>query len=410
MTVPMLMMPPPTVRTRFADWPFALKSIVGFWCFYALTVVVRAFLGTDPWTTLQNKLSVIAIGLLITGLIYASISTFGNGAPIRRKAIIAGLSSVVASLVMGATLVAIEDWMHESKEEFRFQAREGFTVVEQGNQIRIERTAQEPLVLTMPKVRELDEMKRIRYGLDIAVTWLFFYIGWSAFYLAYQAQAEALSAQRRVADAESAAQAAQVRALRYQVNPHFLFNTLNSLSSLVMTGRTDRAETMLLALSTFFRTSLSFDPGADVSLAEEIDLQRLYLDIEMARFPDRLTVEIDVPPDLEHARLPALLLQPIVENAIKYGVSKSRKAVLVRIAARRLADNRMSLEISNRLKNGGKDELPAATHEGTGLGLANVSQRLDARWGNRANCRYGPMTGGGYKVALTMPVETNARG
>jgi hypothetical protein len=404
------MMPPPTVRTRFSDWPFALKSIVGFWCFYALTVVVRAFLGTDPWTTLQNKLSVIAIGLLITGLIYASISTFGNGAPIRRKAIIAGLSSVVASLVMGATLVAIEDWMHESKEEFRFQAREGFTVVEQGNQIRIERTAQEPLVLTMPKVRELDEMKRIRYGLDIAVTWLFFYIGWSAFYLAYQAQAEALSAQRRVADAESAAQAAQVRALRYQVNPHFLFNTLNSLSSLVMTGRTDRAETMLLALSTFFRTSLSFDPGADVSLAEEIDLQRLYLDIEMARFPDRLTVEIDVPPDLEHARLPALLLQPIVENAIKYGVSKSRKAVLVRIAARRLADNRMSLEISNRLKNGGKDELPAATHEGTGLGLANVCQRLDARWGNRANCRYGPMTGGGYKVALTMPVEINARG
>ena len=409
MTVPMLMMPPPTARTRFADWPFALKSIVGFWCFYALTVVVRAFLGTDPWTTLENKLSVIGIGLLITGLIYAAISAFGNGAPIRRKAIIAGLSSVVASLVMGATLVSIEDWMHESKEEFRFQAREGFTVVEQGNQIRIERTAQEPVVLTMPKVRELDAMKRIRYALDIAVTWLFFYIGWSAFYLANQAQAEALGAQRRLADAESAAQAAQVRALRYQVNPHFLFNTLNSLSSLVMTGRTDRAETMLLALSTFFRTSLSFDPGADVTLAEEIDLQRLYLDIEMARFPDRLTVEIDVPPDLEHARLPALLLQPIVENAIKYGVSKSRKAVLVRIAARRLADNRMSLEISNKLKNGGKDELPAATHEGTGLGLANVCQRLEARWGGRANCRYGPMTGGGYKVALTMPVETNAR-
>jgi len=410
MTVPMLMMPQPTARTRFADWPFALKSIVGFWCFYALTVVVRAFLGTDPWTTLQNKLFVIGIGVLITGLIYAVISTVGNGASIRRKAIIAGLSSAVASLLMGGTLVAIEDLMHESKEEFRFQAREGFTVVEQGNQIRIERTAQEPLILTMPKVRELDEMKRVRYGLDIAVTWLFFYIGWSAFYLAYQAQAEALGAQRRLADAESAAQAAQVRALRYQVNPHFLFNTLNSLSSLVMTGRSDRAETMLLALSTFFRTSLSFDPGADVSLAEEIDLQRLYLDIEMARFPDRLTVEIDVPPDLEHARLPALLLQPIVENAIKYGVSKSRKAVLVRIAARRLADNRMAVEVSNRLKNGGKDELPAATHEGTGLGLANVCQRLDARWGSRANCRYGPMTGGGYKVVLTMPVETNARG
>jgi LytS/YehU family sensor histidine kinase len=237
--------------------------------------------------------------------------------------------------------------------------------------------------------------------------WLFFFIAWGAFYLANQAQAEALGAQRRLADAESAAQAAQVRALRYQVNPHFLFNTLNSLSSLVMTGRTDRAETMLLALSTFFRTSLSLDPSADVSLSEEIALQRLYLDIEMARFPDRLTVEVEVPPDLEHARLPALLLQPIVENAIKYGVSKSRKAVVIRIEARRLDSSRMVVEISNRPKHGGKDELPAATHEGTGLGLANVSQRLEARWGNRASCRYGPMTSGGYKVSLTMPVETN---
>ena len=408
MTVPMLMMPQPTARTRFADWPFALKSIIGFWFFYSLTVVVRAFLGTDPWTTFLNKLIVMAIGVLITGLIYASISIFATGGSIRRKAIIAGLSSAVASLTMGATLVMIEDLMHESKEEFRFQAREGFTVVERGNQIRIERTAQEPLVLTMPKVRELDKMKRVRYGLDIAVTWLFFYIAWSAFYLANQAQVEALGAQRRLADAESAAQAAQVRALRYQVNPHFLFNTLNSLSSLVMTGRTDRAETMLLALSTFFRTSLSLDPSADVSLAEEIDLQRLYLDIEKARFPDRLTVEIDIPHDLEQARLPALLLQPIVENAIKYGVSKSRKAVLVRIEARRLADNRMSLEISNRLKHGGKEELPAATHEGTGLGLANVCQRLEARWGSRASCRSGPMTGGGYKVALTIPIELHA--
>jgi hypothetical protein len=395
------------VQTRFGDWPFAVKSILGFWLFYAATVVVRAFLGADPWTTVENKLVWVVIGIVINGLIYLAISAFGNGESIRRKAIIAAISATLGSIVMGGALVTLEDWMHESKEEFRFQAREGFTVIEQGNQIRIERSSQEPLVVTMPKVRELDWMKRIRYALDFSITWLFFYIGWSAFYIANQAQAEALGAQRRLADAEGAAQAAQVRALRYQVNPHFLFNTLNSLSSLVMTGRTDRAETMLLALSTFFRTSLSLDPSADVSLAEEIDLQRLYLDIEMARFPDRLTVEIDVPQELEKARMPALILQPIVENAIKYGVSKSRKAVVVRIEARHLDNHRMVVEISNRLKHGGKDELPAATHEGTGLGLANVCQRLDARWGSRASCRFGQMSGGGYKVSLTMPVETN---
>jgi hypothetical protein len=407
MTVPMLMMPPPAVRTRFSDWPLAVKSILGFWLFYSMTVVARAFLGSDPLTTLENKLLVIGIGIVVTGLIYLAIAGFGEGHTIRRKAVIAGIAALVGAVAMGGTLVLIEDMMRESKEEFRFQAREGFTVVEKGQQIRIERTAQEPLVLTFPKVHELDPLKRFRYALDLSVTWLFFFIGWSAFYIATQAHAAALGAQRRLADAESAAQAAQVRALRYQVNPHFLFNTLNSLSSLVMTGRSDRAEAMLLALSTFFRSSLSLDPSADVTLAEEIDLQRLYLDIEKARFPDRLHVEIDVPQDLEQALLPALLLQPIVENAIKYGVSKSRKAVVIRIAAKSTLDGRMLLEISNRLKHGGKDELPAATHEGTGLGLANVCQRLEARFGGRATCRFGPMTAGGYKVSLTMPVEVN---
>jgi hypothetical protein len=404
----MFMPPPPTLeRTRFSDWPLAVKSILGFWVFYALTVVARAFLGSDPWTTLENKLVVIALGIVLTGLIYLTINSLAATAPIRRKAIIAALASLIASIAMGVALIVTEDWFRESREQFRFQAREGFTVVEQGQQIRIERTAQEPLVLTMPKLHELDPNKRIRYAADASVVWLFFFLAWSAFYLATQAQAEALGAQRRLADAEGAAQAAQVRALRYQVNPHFLFNTLNSLSSLVMTGRTDRAEAMLLALSTFFRTSLSLDPSADVTLAEEIDLQRLYLDIEKARFPDRLHVEIEVPPELEQARLPALILQPIVENAIKYGVSKSRKAVLLRIEARHLGDRRMLLEISNRQRHGGKDELPAATHEGTGVGLSNVCQRLEARFGSRGSCRFGPMSGGGFKVALTMPVETN---
>jgi two-component system LytT family sensor kinase len=403
----MLMIPSRVSRSLFADWPLALKSILGFWLFYAATVALRAFLGTDPWTTLGNQMIVIGIGVLVNGLIYLGVASLAAGASLRRKAVTAGIGCLIGALVLGGTVVLSQDWLRPNKEEFRYQAREGFWVIERGQQIRIERTAQDPLVLTLPKIRELDTNKSLRFALNASVSWLFFFLAWSAFYLANEAHRDALGAQRRIADAEGAAQAAQVRALRYQVNPHFLFNTLNSLSSLVMTGRTDRAETMLLALSTFFRTSLSLDPSADVSLAEEIELQRLYLDIEMARFPDRLTVEIDVPPELEMARMPALLLQPIVENAIKYGVSKSRKAVVIRIAARHSDSRQMVLEVSNRLKHGGKDELPAATHEGTGLGLSNVCQRLQARWGERATCLYGPMSGGGFKVALTIPVETN---
>jgi hypothetical protein len=401
-------MPHPAARTRLGDWPLAVKSILGFWLFYALTVVARAFLGSDPWTVIYNRSFTVGCGIVLTFGIYLAVDFLAPSASLRRKAVIAGVASVVAAAVLSGLAIWADRFQDKPQDEIHYVSREGYHVTDLGNQTIIDRPNAEPVVITWPRATELAPYEQFRSLADIMVVWLFFFAAWSAFYIAMVAQSEAHGAERRAADAEAAAQVAQVRALRYQINPHFLFNTLNSLSSLVMTNRTDRAEAMLLALSTFFRTSLSLDPGANVTVAEEIDLQRLYLDIEKARFPDRLHVEIDVPQELEQARLPALLLQPIVENAIKYGVSKSRKAVLIRIEARHLDDHRMVVEVSNRLKNGGKEEHPAATHEGTGLGLANVCQRLDARVGSRASCRFGPMSGGGYKVSLTMPVETNA--
>jgi hypothetical protein len=403
----MFMTPAPVVRSRFDDWPLAIKSILGFWFFYFLTVVARALLGRDAVTVLENKGATIAAGVILTFAVYGAIRYFAAAASLRRQAATAGIASFVAACALAGFLIAADRYQDKPHDEFQYISKEGYQVTAVGEEMRIERGSAPAMVVTWPSASALPAYEQFRIAADATVSWLFFFVAWSAFYIAMLAQSEAHGAQRRAADAEAAAQAAQVRALRYQVNPHFLFNTLNSLSSLVMTGRSDRAEAMLLALSTFFRTSLSLDPGANVTLAEEIDLQRLYLDIEKARFPDRLHVEIDVPPELEEARLPALLLQPIVENAIKYGVSKSRKAVVIRIEARHLDDHRMVVEISNRLKNGGADDLPAATHEGTGLGLANVSQRLEARFGSRASCRFGAMTSGGYKVAITMPIETN---
>jgi hypothetical protein len=404
----MLMMPHPAARTRLGDWPLAVKSILGFWLFYALTVVARAFLGSDPWTVIYNRSFTVGCGIVLTFGIYLAVDFLAPAASLRRKAVIAGAASVIAAAILSGLAIWADRFQDKPQDEIHYVSREGYHVTDLGSQTIIDRPNAEPVVITWPRATELAPYEQFRSLADIMVVWLFFFAAWSAFYIAMVAQSEAHGAERRAADAEAAAQVAQVRALRYQIHPHFLFNTLNSLSSLVMTNRTDRAEAMLLALSTFFRTSLSLDPGANVTLAEEIDLQRLYLDIEKARFPDRLHVEIDVPQELEQARLPALLLQPIVENAIKYGVSKSRKAVLIRIEARHLDDHRMVVEVSNRLKNGGKEDHPAATHEGTGLGLANVCQRLDARFGSRSSCRFGPMSGGGYKVSLTMPVETNA--
>jgi hypothetical protein len=401
----MFMTTAPMIRSRFEDWPLAVKSILAFWLFWYATVVARALLSQDPGTVLLNRSFTLGIGIALTGCIYIVFRTFAVDASLKRWIAVGLISSLVAAGVQSGLLISADQFLEKPQDSMQFTSREGHTVIETGNMLRVERPGDKPLVLTYPRLAELQAWHRFRYALDSAVTWFFFFAAWSAIYTAMQSQAAALRAQRRLADAESAAQAAQVRALRYQVNPHFLFNTLNSLSSLVMTGRPDRAEAMLLALSTFFRSSLSLDPSANVTLMEEIDLQRLYLDIEKARFPDRLHVEIDVPEDLEQARLPALLLQPIVENAIKYGVSKSRKAVLLRIEARHLGDQRMVIEISNRLKSGGREPARAPTHEGTGVGLANVCQRLEARFGSRAICRYGPMNSGGFKVSITMPIE-----
>ncbi len=397
----------PLREKSFSDWPLAVRSILGFWLFYALTVVLRAFLGRDPVTVLEHRSLTISVGIVLTFGIWAVLALLTKGAGLRRRAVVAVSASVTAAALMAGILLFAQRYQEKPQDETHYVSAEGYRITDLGNSTRIERDGQQPLVVTWPPVSQLPPYEQFRMAADLMVAWLFFFMAWSAFYLAIKAQALALTAERRAADAESAAQASQLRALRYQVNPHFLFNTLNSLSSLVMTGRNDRAEAMLLALSTFFRSSLSLDPAADITLAQEIDLQRLYLEIEKTRFPDRLQVKIDVPDKLKSARLPALILQPIVENAIKYGVSKTRQKVLVRIAAENVSDSRMAITVTNQLTNGRKNDLPAATHEGTGLGLANVSERLETRFGSQGDCRYGPVPNGGYKVTLTMPVQTN---
>jgi LytS/YehU family sensor histidine kinase len=231
------------------------------------------------------------------------------------------------------------------------------------------------------------------------VTWYFFFAAWSSFYLAMSSTRQLRASERREAKAKREAQTAQLRALRYQVNPHFLFNTLNSLSSLVMGRRPDEAETMIVNLSTFFRTSLSLDPTEDITLAQEIEFQQLYLDIEQVRFPNRLQVRVDVPQDLRTAKVPPLILQPVVENAIKHGVARTADPVILTIRARE-EDARLLLSIEN---DRGPPQRPNEG-ERPGVGLINVSDRLAARFGPEGECEHGPLPGGGYRVTLAMPL------
>ncbi|MFY7838577.1 MAG: sensor histidine kinase [Novosphingobium sp.] len=250
-------------------------------------------------------------------------------------------------------------------------------------------------------IRQLVEKEGLwRQLTDVALGRYFLLIAWAALYLALGNGEQLRAAEYREGEYRRAAKAAELRSLRYQVNPHFLFNTLNSLSALVMVGRAEQAEKMIQSISRFYRHSLAGDPTTDMPLEDEIALQRHYLEIEAVRFPERLRCDFDVPDDLMSACVPGMILQPLVENSIKYGVSTTIRPVTIRISARE-AGGFLILSVSDDGPGEGLDS------GSTGIGLENVKSRLIARFGDEAKVESGPLPAGGYATVLTMPVVRN---
>ncbi|MCJ8158428.1 sensor histidine kinase [Sphingomonas sp. LaA6.9] len=220
---------------------------------------------------------------------------------------------------------------------------------------------------------------------------------WTVTVLALSYNAEIRDRERRLAMVEAQAHQAQVSALRYQVNPHFLFNTLNSISALILEHRAQDAERMVLALANFFRATITADPLKDVRLADEIALQKLYLDIEQIRFADCLAVEIDMPSILEGARMPGLILQPLIENALSHDLREPGETLVLKIGAHAEGDLLVVEVHDNGPDNG--------TARGRAdLGLPDVRERLVSRFGARARMDAG-MEPSGFRVRLTMPLE-----
>jgi len=234
---------------------------------------------------------------------------------------------------------------------------------------------------------------------DIVFGRYFMMLAWCALYLALLTGEKARAAERREGAYRRAAKAAELRSLRYQVNPHFLFNTLNSLSALVLTGKTQAAEKMIQQLSTFYRRSLADDPTADVPLREEFALQKLYLDIEAVRFPHRLRAAYELPPELEGAKVPGMILQPLVENSVKHAIAPTSGQVRITLAARE-EYGRLVLTVSD---NGDGSAAEEDKRPGYGIGLANVRERLEARFGAEAGIVSGQGPDG-YSTELRMPI------
>jgi sensor histidine kinase YesM len=206
--------------------------------------------------------------------------------------------------------------------------------------------------------------------------------------------------QLKRAKAESMAHEAQLKMLRYQLNPHFLFNTLNSISSLVNKRDDSRANEMILQLSDFLRHSLYIDPVEGITLKEELDALNLYLRIEQARFGDRLLIHLDVSSDAEQLHVPSMILQPLVENAIKYAIAPCEEGGEIKISAGLYKDEMIAISVAD---NGPGFDENLIDESSVGVGLRNTRERLNTFY--RGNSRFLIDSNGknGTKISIIVP-------
>jgi len=236
---------------------------------------------------------------------------------------------------------------------------------------------------------------------------------WSALYYAINFFLQVEEQADRLQRLEAQATSAQLAMLRYQLNPHFLFNTLNSISTLVLLKQTKPANAMLTRLSSFLRHTLVSEPGGKVSVEQEVETLKLYLDIERMRFEDRLQTEFRIESPAEQAQIPSMLLQPLVENAIKYGVTPLEEGATISVVAQ-VVGPRLRVTVSDTgpgVRRGGSGGVGTALdsierrYTSTGVGLANIRDRLAQAYGEEHRFEIRSPESGGFTVMIELPYE-----
>jgi sensor histidine kinase YesM len=230
---------------------------------------------------------------------------------------------------------------------------------------------------------------------------------WSALYYAINFFLQVEEQTDRLERLEAQATSAQLAMLRYQLNPHFLFNTLNSISTLVLLKQTEPANAMLTRLSSFLRHTLVTHPGGKVTVAQEVETLKLYLEIERMRFEDRLRTVFRIDPAAADAMIPSLLLQPLVENAIKYAVSTQEEGARINLSAQAIGP-RLRLTVADTGPGmQGRSLTPAADDpNSTGVGLSNIRNRLAQAYGEDHRFEIETPPEGGFTVTIEIPYET----
>lgn len=240
--------------------------------------------------------------------------------------------------------------------------------------------------------------------LEVGPRWFFLnfpvFVGWAGFYLALDAARRLRTQERQLYNSVMLAQESQLKMLRFQLNPHFLFNTLNAISTLLLDNRNADADMMLTRLSRFLRFTLDVAPDDRLPLHQEIEAQKLYLDIEQTRFAERLEVDIRIDPAVQAALVPTLILQPLLENAVKYAVARTSDPVRIEVQAGSPEPGRLRLDV----RDSGAGVSPAKAGTGAGVGLANIRSRLSVLYGDEASMQARPQ-GTGFAVTIELPLE-----
>ncbi len=232
----------------------------------------------------------------------------------------------------------------------------------------------------------------------LILTWAGFYFGVN-YYLTLREETQRALLSARLADQ------AQLKMLRYQLNPHFLFNTLNAISTLVMSKQNDQANAMLHQLSAFLRYSLDSDPLLKTTLADEIKASQLYLAIEKTRFADRLNVVLDIDDEVLKAKVPSLILQPAIENSIKFAIGVMEEGGEIRLVARRL-ENKLILQVCDNGTNAPEnpEDLLIKTSK-SGVGVINMRDRLIHLYGDEQKFELKKIEPQGLCVSIMIPFE-----
>ncbi|HEY0327146.1 MAG TPA: histidine kinase, partial [Allosphingosinicella sp.] len=329
-----------------ARWPEAIALTVALWLFVLLLflpIIIARYEGVafgDSWSSVILDCSTIPISILFAMPMFAVFRRTVDQ-PLRSRFII-----MVVTVMLTAVLNTLFD--------ITFQ-------------LMIANHADE-LFARLPSDFGRAYRSLLNYILVFGVNMALFQVGF--------ARRAALKQELALSQALANAQHAQLAALRYQLNPHFLFNALNSISALIVTKRNEDAERMTDKLSSFLRSSLNADPGELIPLEEELALTEEYLDIESVRFGDRLDVEVDCSDAACEALIPSFLVQPLVENAIKHGVARTRGPTKININGE-VKDCALRITVANCIAA----DQTAPTHPSSGVGLINVRQRLEAVYG-----------------------------